>query len=162
MSMTLGPGYNEIFEPMACNYIPGTCGGSIHAGPRGSDARGTSRNEEDPRLDTNLSGAALGYGLSNGRAYCQGANVTWHLQDATAAEGGCSVMIPGGHKARYKYPGGPHTDRSDASRTAAIDSEYARRVFVSAGDVCIFIDPGVPHGVSDCSDLLPLLCDGVI
>ena len=56
-------------------------------------------------------------------------------------------MIPGGHKARYKYPGGPHTDRSDDGKTIAIDSEYARHVYVSAGDVCIFIDPGVPHGV---------------
>eukprot|EP01051_Picozoa_sp_SAG22_P035035 SAG22_NODE_16229_length_330_cov_0.883117_2_plen_35_part_01 len=30
----LGPGYFEAFEPMACNYIAGTCGGSLHAGPR--------------------------------------------------------------------------------------------------------------------------------
>ena len=48
-------------------------------------------------------------------------------------------MIPGGHKARYKYPGGPHTDRSDDGKTIAIDSEYARHVYVSAGDVCIFM-----------------------
>ena len=33
LNMMLGPGYFEAFEPMACNYIPGTCGGSLHAGP---------------------------------------------------------------------------------------------------------------------------------
>ena len=109
LNMTLGRGYSELFEPVACAYVPGTSGGSIHAGPRGSDKRGANRNEDDLRLDTGLSGAALGYGLTNGRgapdrlsrlcfgwwaltpmslcpAYCQGVNVQWALQDATAAE----------------------------------------------------------------------------
>jgi hypothetical protein len=28
----LGLGWNEAFEPMACHYPAGTCGGSMHAG----------------------------------------------------------------------------------------------------------------------------------
>eukprot|EP01052_Picozoa_sp_SAG31_P034403 SAG31_NODE_4016_length_3662_cov_3.395453_3_plen_124_part_00 len=56
LNWMLGPGYSEAFEPMACNYITGTCGGSLHAGPRHGQG---------------LSGAALGFGLENGRAYCE-------------------------------------------------------------------------------------------
>ena len=87
LNMMLGPGYQEAFEPMGCCYIPGTCGGSLHAGPRGGMA-----GNEGP-LETGLSGTALGYGLANGRAYCEGVNVQWALGDATAAEGGCFVSL---------------------------------------------------------------------
>ena len=87
LNMMLGPGYQEAFEPMGCCYIPGTCGGSLHAGPRGGIA-----GNEGP-LETGLSGTALGYGLANGRAYCEGVNVQWALGDATAAEGGCFVSL---------------------------------------------------------------------
>ena len=125
LNMMLGPGYFEAFEPMACNYIPGTCGGSLHAGPM---------------LEGGLSGTATGYGLAHGRAYCGGVNVQWALGDATAAEGGCFVCIPGGHKARYPYPGGQ-------SSTTAIDGRSVKHISVYAGDVCIFIASGVPHGV---------------
>ena len=34
LNFLLGYGYNESFEPMACLYPPGTCGGSLHAAPR--------------------------------------------------------------------------------------------------------------------------------
>ena len=54
----------------------GTCGGSLHAGPR---------------LHNGLTGAATGYGMAHGRAYSEGVNVQWALGDATAAEGGCFV-----------------------------------------------------------------------
>ena len=33
--------------------------------------------------------------MAHGRAYCEGVNVQWALGDATAAEGGCFVCIPG-------------------------------------------------------------------
>ena len=33
LNMLLGHGYAELFEPVACNYIPGTSGGSITPGP---------------------------------------------------------------------------------------------------------------------------------
>jgi hypothetical protein len=126
LNCMLGPGYNEAFEPLGCNYITGTCGGSIHAGPQLDHRR--------------LSGAASGYGFSNGRAYCSGVNVSWALGDATAVDGGCFVCIPGGHKARWPYPGGP-------SSTTAIDAPSVKHVPVEAGDVLVFIASGVPHGV---------------
>jgi hypothetical protein len=123
LNLMLGPGYFEAFEPMACNYIPGTCGGSLHAGPV-----------------LEYDGVATGYGLANGRAYCEGVNVSWALGDATAAEGGCFVCIPGGHKARYPYRGG-------GSHPNAIDQPAVKHISVHAGDVLIFIASGVPHGV---------------
>jgi lysozyme family protein len=56
--------------------LQGTCGGSLHAGPR---------------LHNGLTGTATGYGMAHGRAYSEGVNVQWALGDATAAEGGCFV-----------------------------------------------------------------------
>ena len=64
----------------------GTCGGSLHAGPR---------------LHNGLSGTATGYGMAHGRAYSEGVNVQWALSDATAAEGGCFVCIPGEQQTPY-------------------------------------------------------------
>ena len=61
--------------------LQGTCGGSLHAGPR---------------LHNGLTGTATGYGMAHGRAYSEGVNVQWALGDATAAEGGCFVCALAG------------------------------------------------------------------
>ena len=53
--------------------------------------------------------------------------MSWALGDATAKEGGCFVCIPGGHKARYPYPGG-------GSSTTAIDGPSVKHISVEAGD----------------------------
>eukprot|EP01043_Picozoa_sp_COSAG02_P065024 COSAG02_NODE_9682_length_2142_cov_1.923152_2_plen_110_part_00 len=84
----------------------GTCGGSLHAGPRLENGlSGTATGMlviffHDYSLDNLFAlrygvNTATGYGMAHGRAYCEGVNVQWALGDATAAEGGCFVCIPG-------------------------------------------------------------------
>ena len=80
-------------------------------------------------LETGLSGTALGYGLANGRAYCEGVNVQWALGDATAAEGGCFVSL------RPAWPTSTGT-RSCLTETVAC--------FRSASQVAIRPDTNTP------------------
>jgi len=112
LNWLLGFGYHEAFEPMACIYPPGTCGGSLHAAPRTHNPRanpggsahqqpgydnpfggGNNRSRRDPTSslvgDTcGLTGAATGYGFVSGRFYSEGVNVSWALDSATDADGG--------------------------------------------------------------------------
>jgi hypothetical protein len=166
-SWLLGLGYHEAFEPMACIYPPGTCGGSLHAAPRthnpllsgegishrqpGYDnpfSGGHNRSFRDPvsslvGATCGLTGAATGYGLVNGRFYSEGVNVSWALDSATDADGGF-VTIAGGHKARYPYQG-PGTEFS--GEATAIDHPLCTHVPLEPGDVLIFNARSTPHGV---------------
>ena len=173
LNWLLGFGFNESFEPMACIYPPGTCGGSMHAAPRTYNAMGgegfavtTQAGYDKPVAATNpfaggvntsrraalsasvgatcpLTGASTGYSLTNGRFYSEGVNVSWALDGASGADGGF-VTIIGGHKARFPYQG-EGTEFPDEA--TAIDHPLCQHIALAPGDVIIFNARSTPHGV---------------